>query len=85
MHLDAVLKGDFACKRPFSAGGLRYAKGGTMNAIPFGTQKKDGSTAKAIAMPCNRSQEAHFNWVDAAIIGFVILAAGGLLGWLLLS
>ena len=55
-----------------------------MNAIPFGTQKKAGSTANAIAMPCNRSQEAHFNWVDAAIIGFVILAAGGLLGWLLL-
>ena len=55
-----------------------------MNAIPFGTQKKAGSTAKAIAMPRNRSQEAHFNWVDAAIVAFVILAAGGLLGWLLL-
>jgi hypothetical protein len=36
-------------------------------------------------MPCNRSQEAHFNWVDAAIVAFVILAAGGLLSWLLLS
>lgn len=55
-----------------------------MSAITFVVHKKNGDQIKAVVVPCNRSEEARFGLAEVLIIGFFLVAVGGLV-WLLVQ
>jgi len=56
-----------------------------MSAIVYKVNCKSGEYIKAAVIPANHSEESHFGPIDATVLGFLLLCAGGLVCLLLLS
>jgi hypothetical protein len=56
-----------------------------MSAIVYKVSRKSGDYVKTAVVPANHSEESRFGLIDGAIIGVLLLCAGGLACLLLLS
>jgi hypothetical protein len=56
-----------------------------MSAIVYKVNRRSGGYVRAAVVPANHSEESRFGLIDGAIIGILLLCAGGLACLLLLS